>query len=46
MRIHRSFIINLMQVEEFAENHVRIAEHKVPLGGGMRELLLQRMQTL
>ncbi|TAD84058.1 MAG: DNA-binding response regulator [Bacteroidetes bacterium] len=46
MRIHRSFIINVAQVDEFAENHVLIGQATVPLGGGMRDLLLQRMQTL
>jgi DNA-binding LytR/AlgR family response regulator len=45
-RIHRSFIINLAHVDEVAENHIMIAQKNIPLGAGMREQLLKRMQTL
>ena len=45
-RVHRSYIINLLHVEEVAENHVMITQHKIALGAGMREQLMQQMQTL
>jgi DNA-binding LytR/AlgR family response regulator len=46
MRIHRSYLINITHVEEVFENHVMIAQKNVPLGTGMREQLMQRIQTL
>jgi DNA-binding LytR/AlgR family response regulator len=45
-RVHRSYIINLMQVDEVAEHHVMMGQKPIPLGAGMREQLMQRMQTL
>lgn len=45
-RVHRSYIINLLHVEEVGEHQVRIGQKQIPLGQGMREQLLQRMQTL
>lgn len=46
MRIHRSYLINLKQVEEVAENQVLIGKKTIPLGQGMRGILMQRIQTL
>ncbi|CAN5718289.1 N/A [soil metagenome] len=46
MRIHRSYLINLTQVDEVAENHVMIAKKNIPIGTGMREQLMHRIQTL
>ncbi len=46
MRIHRSYLINITQVDEVAENHVMVAKKSVPLGTGMREQLMHRIQTL
>ena len=46
MRIHRSYLINITQVDEVAENHVMIAKKMIPIGTGMREQLMHRMQTL
>ncbi|NNV57288.1 LytR/AlgR family response regulator transcription factor [Limnovirga soli] len=46
MRIHRSFLINIGQVDEVTENQVILAKKTIPLGTGMREQLMQRMQTL
>ena len=46
MRIHRSYLINITHVDEVAENHVMIDKKSVPLGAGMREQLMQRIQTL
>ena len=46
MRIHRSYLINITHVEEVFENHVMIEKKSVPIGVGMREQLMQRIQTL
>ena len=46
MRIHRSYLINITHVDEVTESHVMIAKKSVPLGSGMREQLMQQMQTL
>ena len=46
MRIHRSYLINITHVDEVAGRHVMIAKKAVPLGSGMREQLMHRMQTL
>ena len=46
LRIHRSYLINIMHVDEVIESHVMITSKPIPLGPGMREQLLQRIQTL
>ena len=46
IRIHRSYIINLSQVDEVAENHVMIAQKAIPVSAGMKENLLQRIQRI
>ena len=46
MRIHRSYLINITHVDEVSESYVTIAQKQIPLGSGMREQLMHRMQTL
>ncbi|MEO6136614.1 MAG: response regulator [Ginsengibacter sp.] len=46
LRIHRSYLINIMHVDEVIESHVMINSKPIPLGPGMREQLLRRIQTL
>jgi DNA-binding LytR/AlgR family response regulator len=46
LRIHRSFLVNISHVDEVAESHIVIAQKAIPLGIGMKEQLMQRMQTL
>jgi len=46
LRIHRSYIVNLAHIEEVTEGSVKIAEHSIPMGAGMREVLLKGMRTL
>ena len=46
LRIHRSFIINLAQVDEVAENHVIIGQKAIPISLTMREDLLKRLRTI
>lgn len=46
MRVHRSFIINLLQIDEVAESHTVIAKKAIPLGKSYREEFLQRVQLI
>jgi DNA-binding LytR/AlgR family response regulator len=46
LRIHRSYIINLSQVDELDDSHAIISGKAIPLGKGMREQIMQRIQTL
>lgn len=40
---HKSFVINLEQVQRFSREEVCIGEAKLPIGGSFREELLQRL---
>lgn len=46
LRIHRSYIINLSQVDEVAGTHVVIAKKAIPMSKAMRSELLKRLQTI
>jgi DNA-binding LytR/AlgR family response regulator len=46
LRSHRSFIINVAKIDEVIEGYVMIAQKTVPLSAGLKEQLLQRIQTL
>ena len=46
LRTHRSYIINLAHIDEVAEGHVIIDQKAIPLSAGLKEQLLQRIQTL
>ncbi|MBC7826155.1 MAG: LytTR family transcriptional regulator DNA-binding domain-containing protein [Chitinophagaceae bacterium] len=46
LRTHRSYLINLAHVDEVADGHVIIDQKAIPLSGGLKEQLLQRIQTL
>ena len=46
LRVHRSFIINLMHVDEVRETEVLVNQKPIPLGAGMREVLLKSLRTL
>jgi DNA-binding LytR/AlgR family response regulator len=46
LRTHRSYIINLSHIDEVADDHVIIAQKAVPLSEGLKEQLMQRIQTL
>jgi DNA-binding LytR/AlgR family response regulator len=45
-RVHRSFMVNLAQIDEVAESHVLIARKIIPLSHTLREDLLKRIQTI
>jgi DNA-binding LytR/AlgR family response regulator len=46
LRIHRSYIINLSQIEEVAGTHVVIAKKAIPMSKAMRSELLKRLRTI
>ena len=46
IRVHRSYLVNLVQVDEVGENHVFINGKAVPLSNALREDLLKRIQTI
>jgi DNA-binding LytR/AlgR family response regulator len=46
LRTHRSYITNLAHIDEVADDHVIIAQKAIPLSAGLKEQLLQRIQTL
>lgn len=46
IRVHRSFIINLSQIDEVATNHIVIAKKAIPVSKTLKEELLNRLQTI
>ncbi|MEO5788468.1 MAG: LytR/AlgR family response regulator transcription factor [Gelidibacter sp.] len=46
IRIHRSFIVNLSQIDEVATSHIVIAKKAIPVSKALKEELLNRLQTL
>jgi len=46
LRVHRSYIVNIAQIEEVATAHVVIARKTVPLSKAYKPVLLQRLQTI
>jgi len=46
IRVHRSFIVNLSQIDEIATNHIVIAKKAIPVSKTLKEELLNRLQTI
>ena len=46
MRIHRSFIINISQIDEVGSTHVVMAKKVIPISKTYKEALLKRLQTI
>ncbi len=46
MRVHRSYIINLQQVDEVAVSHTVIEKKAIPLGKSYREEFMRRFQLI
>lgn len=46
LRVHRSYIINLSHIDAVADDHVIINQKAMPVSEGLKEKLLQRIQTL
>ena len=46
MRVHRSYLINLAQIDEIAEGHVAIAGKAIPIGKSYREGFAGRVKLI
>ncbi len=46
MRVHRSYLVNLAQVDEVADANVIVSGKSIPIGAGMRDPLLKSLQAL
>lgn len=46
IRVHRSYIINLLQIDEVAAKHLVISRKAIPLSKSLRADLLTRLQTI
>ena len=46
IRVHRSYIINLSQIDEVAAKHLIISRKTIPLSKSLRSNLLTRLQTI
>lgn len=45
MRIHKSHIVNIDRIEAFENNHVRIGNSKLPIGGGYKDDFLKFIES-
>lgn len=45
IRIHRSYLINVTQLEEVGDSYVIISGKPIPMSAGLKENLLHRLQT-
>lgn len=46
IRVHRSFIVNLSQIDEIATSHIVISKKAIPVSKSLKEELLKRLQTI
>ena len=46
IRIHRSFIVNIGQIDEVSLTHIVIARKAIPVSKPLKEELLKRLQTI
>jgi len=46
LRVHRSFIVNLSQIQEIATSHIVIGKKAIPVSKSLKEELLKRLQTI
>ena len=46
LRIHRSFIVNISQIDEVASSHVVIGKKAIPISKPLRKELMKRLQTI
>jgi len=46
VRIHRSYCINITQIEEVGDSFVVIGGKPIPMSAGLKENLFQRLQTI
>lgn len=45
-RVHRSYIVNLSQIDEVSEDHLNVSGVGIPLSTAYRESLFQRLQKI
>jgi DNA-binding LytR/AlgR family response regulator len=43
VRIHRTYLVNITMIDEVGENHVIIGQREIPMSGGLKDNLLQRI---
>ncbi len=46
IRVHRSFIVNISQIDEVANSHIVIGKKAIPVSKTLKEELLNRLQTI
>ncbi len=46
LRVHRSFIVNISQINEIGHTHIVISKKVIPLSKNLRPNLLKRLQTI
>ncbi|PKQ44273.1 LytR/AlgR family response regulator transcription factor [Confluentibacter flavum] len=46
IRVHRSFIVNLSQIDEVATSHIIIDKKAIPVSKALKEELLNRLHTI
>ncbi len=46
MRVHRSFIVNISQIDEVGSTHIVIAKKVIPISKHLRKDLMKRFQTI
>lgn len=46
LRIHRSYIINISQIDEIGNSHIVMGKKAIPISKSLREELLKRLQTI
>jgi DNA-binding LytR/AlgR family response regulator len=46
LRVHRSFIVNLSQINEIAASHIIIQQKAIPISKSLKDELLNRLQTI
>lgn len=46
VRVHRSYLVNLTQIDEVGEGNIGIKGKTIPLSHNLRETLLKRIQTI
>ncbi len=46
LRIHRSYIINISQIDEIGTSHIVMGKKAIPISKSLKEELLKRLQTI
>ncbi len=46
VRVHRSYLVNLTQIDEVGEGHIGVRGKEIPLSHNLRDALLKRIQTI